>query len=91
MGLFHDIFQVKQKKVYNILFSIFSATEYWVYSKTSRKEKRGRKIFLDLYGHYLGPNKVDRLSASFTRTIQNFDYHGEKKNWNFDKYQAAHL
>ena len=30
MGPFHDIFQVYQKKVYDILFTIFSATEYWV-------------------------------------------------------------
>ena len=73
MGLFHDIFQVKQKKVYNILFSIFSATEYWVYSKTSRKEKQGPKLFLALYEHYLGPNKFDHLSAPLTRTLQNLD------------------
>ena len=39
MGPFHDIFQVDQKKFYNILFTIFSATEAWVYSKTSCKEK----------------------------------------------------
>ena len=37
MGPFHDIFQVDQKKVYDILFTIFSATEAWVYSKTSLK------------------------------------------------------
>ena len=91
MGPLHDIFQVNQKKVYDILFTIFSATEDWVYSKTSCKEKWGRKIFLALYAHYLGPNKVDHLSASLTRTLQNLDYHGEKKKWNFDKYQAAHL
>ena len=51
MGLFHEIFQVDQKKVYDILFTIFSATEAWVYSKNSCKYKRGRKIFLDLYAH----------------------------------------
>ena len=26
-----------------------------------------------------------------TCTLKNLDYHGEKKNWNFEKYQAAHL
>ena len=31
------------------------------------------------------------MYASLTRTLQNIDYHGEKKNWNFEKYQAAHL
>ena len=30
MGPFHDIFQVNQKKVYDILFPIFRATEAWV-------------------------------------------------------------
>ena len=28
------------------------------------------------------------MSASLTCTPQNLDYHGEKKNWNFEKYQA---
>ena len=83
MGPFHDIFQVDQKKVYDILFTVFSATEAWVYSKTSRKEKLGRKLFLDLYAHYLEPNNVDHLCASLTRTLQNLDYHGERKKWNF--------
>ena len=30
MGPFHEIFQVNQKKVYDILFPIFRATEAWV-------------------------------------------------------------
>ena len=37
MGSFHDILQVNQKKVYYILFTIFSATKAWLYSKTSSK------------------------------------------------------
>ena len=37
MGLFYDILQVNQKKVYDILFTIFIATEAWVYSKISCK------------------------------------------------------
>ena len=53
MGPFHYIFQVDQKKVYDILFTIFSATGDWVYLKTSFKDKRGRKLFLALYVHYL--------------------------------------
>ena len=80
MGPLHGIFQVKQKKVYAILFTIFSATEAWVYLKTSRKEKRTRKIFLALYAHYLWPNKVDLLSASLTCTLQNIDYHGKNRS-----------
>ena len=83
MEPFHDIFQVDQKKVYYILFTIFRATEYWVYSKTSRKEKWGCKLFLALYVHHLVPNKVDHLSASFTRKLCNLDYHGENNNWDF--------
>ena len=47
MGPFHDIFQVNHKKVYYILFTIFSATESWAYSRTSSKEKQGHKLFLD--------------------------------------------
>ena len=44
MGPFHEIFQFDQKKVYDILFTIFSTTEAWVYSKTGRNEKWGRKL-----------------------------------------------
>ena len=91
IGPFHDIFQVDQKKVYDILFTIFSAIEVWVYLKNSRKEKRGRKLFLALYAHYLGPKNVDDMSESLTCTLQNLDYHEEKNNWNFEKYQVAHL
>ena len=69
MEPFHDIFQVDQKKLYDILFAIFSATEAWVYSNTSCKEKRGRKLLLDLYAHCLGPNKVDHLYPSLTCTL----------------------
>ena len=90
-GPFNDIFQVNQKKVYDILFTIFSATEAWVYSKISCKDKRGRKLFLALYAHYLVTNEVEHLSASLNLTLQNLDYHREKNNWNFKKYQAAHL
>ena len=89
--MFHGIIQVKQKKVYDILFTIFSTAEAWVYSNTSRKEKRGHKLLLALYAHYLGPNKVDHLSALLTCTLHHLDYHGEKKNWNLEKYKAAHL
>ena len=78
MGPFHDIFKFDQKKVYDILFTIFSTNEDWVYSKLNRKEKRRRKLFLAVYVHYVGPNKVD----------QNLDFHREKKSWNFEKYQA---
>ena len=35
MGLLHDILQVGQKKVYDILFTILRATEAWVYYKIS--------------------------------------------------------
>ena len=91
MGPFHDIFQVDQKKFYDILFTIFSATEAWVYSETICKEKRGRTLFLALYVHYLGPYKVDHLSASLTCTLQNLGYHREKNKLNFEKYQASHL
>ena len=66
MGLFNDIFQIKQNKVYYILFAISSATEAWLYSKTSYKDKQGRKLLLALYAHYLGSNKVDHLSESLT-------------------------
>ena len=31
MGPFHDILQVNQKNFYDILFTIFSATESWLY------------------------------------------------------------
>ena len=51
MGPFCDLFQFNQKKVYDILFTIFSATEAWVYLNTSHKEKRVSKLFLDLYMH----------------------------------------
>ena len=76
MGPFHDIFQVYQKKVYDILFTIFSANEAWVYLETSCKEKRGPKLLLALYVHYLVPNMVDHLSVSLTCMLQNLDYHG---------------
>ena len=46
---------------------------------------------MDFYEHYLGPNKVYHLYTSLTCTLQNLDYHEEEKNWNFEKYQAAHL
>ena len=79
MGPLHEIFQVDQKKVYDILFTIFSDTEAWVYSNTSCKEKRGRKLLFALYAHYLGTNKVDHLSESLTCTLQNLDYHGRRR------------
>jgi len=44
-----------------------------------------------LYAHYLGPNNVGNMAGEAETVLNMVQYHGEKRQWNFEKYALMHL
>ena len=89
-GPFVDTFIIDRVKVWEKLSVLMISAEAWTYFKIGRKSKDGRKAFLAVDGHYLGPNNVDHLARSAERKLHNLAYRSERKGWNFEKYVTAH-
>ena len=90
-GPFDQHFVVDSQAVYDILFSIFGNTEAWTYSKDFRKGKWGRKLWMKLQSHYLGANMIDHMAAGMEATLRALTYRKATKNFNWNKFCAAHV
>ncbi len=44
-----------------------------------------------MYAHYLGPNNVGNMAGEAETVLNMVQYHGEKRQWNFEKYALMHL
>ena len=53
---------------------------------TSSVSRQGFKL---VHKKILGPNIVDHMVAKDKRHLTNSFYHGEKKNYNFERYVTA--
>ena len=40
---------------------------------------------------HLGPNNVDNMAGEAETVLKTVQYHGEKRQWNFEKYARTHL
>ena len=47
-------------------------------------------MFFDIHKQFCGPDHVDRQATDAERKLQNSQYDGEKKGWDWDKYVAIH-
>ena len=54
---------VNREKVWDIIARIARTHDFWTYVKPAQRTHDGRKAYLDLYGHYLGPNNVDNMAS----------------------------
>lgn len=74
------------RKVWELLSSICREHECWTYIKPAQRSQDGRRAFLALFNHYLGPNNVDNMASAAERKLETTAYNGEKKRWNFERY-----
>ena len=43
-----------------------------------------------MYDHFLVPNNVDHMEYKADRHLCDTYYHGDRRNWNFEKYVTVH-
>jgi hypothetical protein len=77
-------FTVDSAQVFEMIASITREHECWTYVKPAQRRRDGRKAFLALWNHYLGPNNVDNMASTAERKLATTTYAGEKKRWNFE-------
>ncbi len=70
-----DTFVIDHVKVWKKLLPLFVQMEAYTYFKVRRHGKEGRKSFLAVKGHYLGPNNVDHLALVAERKLHQLTYH----------------
>lgn len=86
-----DAFMVDRTTVWHKLRDLFRDTESWVHIKPAQRTSNGRLAWQRLWNHYLGPNNVDNMANQSERVIQQSNYDGERKRWNFERYVSLHL
>ena len=64
--------------------------ECWTYVRSFQRAKDGRSAFKALHTHFLGVNNVDTLSTNAWSKLNNTRYHGEKRNFTFERYVRIH-
>ena len=57
------VFTVDNNKVFEMIASITREHDCWTYIKPAQRGRDGRKAFLALWNHYLGPNNVDNMAS----------------------------
>jgi len=89
-GPFTESSVMDRLKVWEKLSVLMADHEAWTYFKVGRKSKDGRKAFLAVDSHYLGPNNVDHMARAAERKLLNLSHRSERKGWNFEKYVTSH-
>ena len=83
-------FLVNREKVWDIIARITRTHDCWTYVKPAQRTRDGRKAYLDLYTHYLGPNNVDNMASQAESKLSSTVYNGEQRRWNFERYVNVH-
>ena len=81
---------VSREKVYDIISRITRDHASWTYVKPAQKSRDGRKAYMGLYDHYLGPNNVDNMATQAEHKLTNMVYNGEQRRWDFERYVNVH-
>jgi len=92
-GPFHPSFLADMTKVWEILHDLFSTQAIWVHVKGKKfaTSRNGRACFQELHRHILGQGNAHSLGLAIMDKLNATKYDGQTKNWNFDKYVAAHV
>ncbi|KAI2502384.1 hypothetical protein MHU86_12041 [Fragilaria crotonensis] len=54
---------INREKVWDVIARITRSHDCWTYVKPAQRTRDGRKAYLALYAHYLGPNNVDNMAS----------------------------
>ena len=79
-----------REKVWEIIVKITREHTCWTYVKPAQRTRDGRKAYLDLYQHFLGPNNVDNMAAMAEDKLKTTVYSGEQRRWDFEKFINVH-
>ena len=90
-GPFAPSFIVDRAAVWEKLAEILLTNDAFTVIKAAKKTRNGRLAYQLLYAHYLGPNNVGNMAGEAETVLNTVQYHGEKRQWNFEKYALMHL
>jgi hypothetical protein len=68
-------------EVRSYMANITLAHECWTYVKPAQHTKDGRRAFLLLWNHFLGPNNVDKMASEAEAKLGSVCHTGERKKW----------
>eukprot|EP00804_Cyclotella_cryptica_P003089 CCRYP_006074-RA/>CCRYP_006074-RA protein AED:0.29 eAED:0.04 QI:0/0/0/0.75/0.33/0.5/4/0/1079 len=88
-GPFTESFMTDRTTAWDKIAVLFQNHEAWTYAKPARRTRNGRAGFFGVYNHFLGPNNVDHMASKAERRLRDVNYHGEKRNWTFEKYHKS--
>jgi hypothetical protein len=77
-------------EVWSYMSDITQAHDCWTYVKPAQRTKYGRRSFLLLWDHFLGPNNVDNMASEAEAKLGSVSYTGKRKNWTWEKYIQIH-
>jgi len=90
-GPFASSFIVDRAAVWEKLAEILLTNDAFTVIKAAKKTQNGRLAYQLLYAHYLGPINVVNMAGEAETVLNTVQYHGEKCQWNFEKYALMHL
>jgi hypothetical protein len=70
--------------------NITRAHDCWTYVKPAQCTNDGRRDFLLLWDHFLGPNNVDNMDSEAEAKLGSVSYTGERKKWTWEKFLHIH-
>jgi hypothetical protein len=88
---FTPSFLVNRAMVWEKLSEILLSHDAFTVIKAAKKTRNGRLAYQLLYRHYLGPNNIDNMAGKAKKVLLMVVYHGEQRQWNFEKYALMHL
>jgi hypothetical protein len=90
-GPFEPSFLANMAMVYNILHSCWGKSSWWHHMKKFSKTKNGQQVYRTLHTLLLGKQQVVLTRNAICNKLQSFEYEGDRKNFNFDKYLDLHV
>jgi hypothetical protein len=91
LGPFAPSFIVNRVAVWEKLDEIILTNNAFTVIKGVKKTRNGRLAYQLTYAHYLRPNNVGNMAGEAETVLNTVQYHGEKRQWTFEKYALMHL
>jgi hypothetical protein len=91
LGPFASSFIVDRGAVWEKLAEILLTNNAFTVIKGAKKAQNVQLAYQLLYAHYLGPNNLGNMAGEAETVLKTVQYHGEKRQWTFEKYALMHL
>ena len=76
--------------VWEKISTLTRSHECWTNVWPAQRTRNGRMAYRALKNHYLGPNNTNHQANEAEAKLKDSSYHGEKCQWNFEKYVRMH-